>query len=66
MQGQTDGLGGAEDTRGWQQLRRCPRVSFQALGSVWEVLGDQLVLQGIQDRLGGTGISLDHPVVLIL
>lgn len=32
VQRQTDGLGRAEETRSWQQLRRCPRVSFQALG----------------------------------
>lgn len=30
--GQTDGLGGAKETSSWQQLKRYPRVSFQALG----------------------------------
>lgn len=40
IQGQTDGLGGAKETRSWQLLRRCLRVSFHH----W---GDQLVLQGL-------------------
>lgn len=66
--GQSDGLGGAKGTSSWQQLKKNPRVSFQAL---W---GNQLVLQGVQGKLGWPGISLrppclvylDHPLVLIL
>ena len=72
FQVQTDGLGGAKETRSWQQLRRCPRA-LSGTGAISWFCGQGLGV-GMQGSLGWPGISLrppclvylDHPLVLIL
>lgn len=72
FQVQIDGLGGAKETRSWQQLRRCPRA-LSGTGAISWFCGQGLGV-GMQGSLGWPGISLrppclvylDHPLVLIL
>lgn len=39
-QGQSDGLGEPKETSSWQQLKKYPKVSFQALGQSAGSAGD--------------------------